>query len=156
MHGRQLGRAHFGRGDVIEADHGQIFRNAELIPARNLHYPEGVSLQEIGGGQTATGSLSRQIQHAPSLSLHRPGKMVCNRSHPSLSRNTETLTPQPHIRGPAATFVGPAEGHDSAVVDAGISAQWTPCISTYVSYNGLLGRDRYDSNGVSGGIRIRF
>jgi outer membrane autotransporter protein len=61
-----------------------------------------------------------------------------------------------NIPGPSATFLGPSEGHDSAVVDAGISAQWTPCISTYVSYNGLLGRDRYDSNGVSGGIRIRF
>ena len=61
-----------------------------------------------------------------------------------------------NIPGPSATFVGPVEGHDSAVVDAGISVSWTPCISTYVSYNGLLGRDRYDSNGVSGGIRIRF
>jgi outer membrane autotransporter protein len=60
------------------------------------------------------------------------------------------------ISGPSATFLGPAEGHDSAVVNAGISVQWTPCISTYVSYNGLLGRARYDSNGVSGGIRIRF
>jgi outer membrane autotransporter protein len=60
------------------------------------------------------------------------------------------------ISSPSATFLGPAEGHDSAVVDAGISVSWTPCISTYVSYNGLLGRDRYDSNGVSGGIRIRF
>jgi len=28
--------------------------------------------------------------------------------------------------------------------------------NTYVSYNGLLGRDRYDSNGVSGGLRIAF
>jgi outer membrane autotransporter protein len=60
------------------------------------------------------------------------------------------------ISGSSATFVGPAEGHDSAVVDAGLSVSWTPTISTYVSYNGLLGRDRYDSNGVSGGIRIRF
>jgi outer membrane autotransporter protein len=60
------------------------------------------------------------------------------------------------IPGPSATFVGPVEGHDSAVVDAGISVSWTPRISTYVSYNGLLGRDRYDSNGVSGGIRISF
>src|SRR6266481_4460976 len=41
------------------------------------------------------------------------------------------------ISGPSATFVGPAEGHDSAVVDAGLSVSWTPCISTYVSYNGL-------------------
>ena len=60
------------------------------------------------------------------------------------------------IPGPSATFVGPSEGHDSAVVSAGISVLWTPTISTYVSYDGMLGRDRYDSNGVSGGIRIRF
>ena len=60
------------------------------------------------------------------------------------------------ISGPSATFLGPAEGHDSAVVDAGISVSWTPRISTYVSYNGLPGRDRYDSNGVSGGVRISF
>ena len=61
-----------------------------------------------------------------------------------------------NISGPSATFLGPSEGHDSAVVDAGISVSWTPRISTYVSYNGLLGRDRYDSNGVSGGVRISF
>jgi outer membrane autotransporter protein len=60
------------------------------------------------------------------------------------------------ISGPSATFFGPAEGHDSAVLGAGISVSWTPNISTYVSYNGQLGRDRYDSNGVSGGIRISF
>ena len=60
------------------------------------------------------------------------------------------------ISGPSATFLGPSEGHDSAVVDAGISVSWTKSVSTYVSYNGLLGRDRYDSNGVSGGVRISF
>ncbi len=61
-----------------------------------------------------------------------------------------------NISGPSATFLGPSEGHDSAVVDAGISVSWTPRISTYVSYDGLLGRNRYDSNGVSGGVRISF
>ena len=39
---------------------------------------------------------------------------------------------------------------------AGVSVQWTPAISTYVSYDGQLGRDRYDSNAVIGGIRISF
>jgi hypothetical protein len=38
------------------------------------------------------------------------------------------------ISGPSAALFGPAEG----------------------SYNGLLGPDRYDSNGVSGGVRISF
>jgi len=45
---------------------------------------------------------------------------------------------------------GLAEGHDSTVVDGDISVSRTKSVSTYVSYNGLLGPDRYDSNGVSG------
>ena len=54
------------------------------------------------------------------------------------------------------TVFGPSLGHNSAVVNAGVSVQWTPTISTYVSYDGQLGRARYDSNGVSGGFRISF
>jgi autotransporter-associated beta strand protein len=60
------------------------------------------------------------------------------------------------IPGPSATFSGPSEGHDSAVVSAGLSAQWTPTISTYVNYDGQLGRGNYDSNAVTGGVRISF
>jgi outer membrane autotransporter protein len=56
----------------------------------------------------------------------------------------------------SATFFGPSEGHDSAVVSAGVSAQWTPSISTYVNYAGQLGRGNYDSNAVTGGVRISF
>jgi outer membrane autotransporter protein len=51
---------------------------------------------------------------------------------------------------------GPSLGHDSAVVNAGVSVQWTPTISTYVSYDGQLGRDNFDYNGVSGGFNISF
>ena len=46
--------------------------------------------------------------------------------------------------------------NDSAVVSAGISAQWTPAISTYINYDGQLGRENYDSNAVTGGVRISF
>jgi outer membrane autotransporter protein len=58
--------------------------------------------------------------------------------------------------GPATTFFGPSEGHDSAVVSAGVSVQWTPSLTTYVNYDGQLGRDNYDSNAVTGGISVRF
>jgi outer membrane autotransporter protein len=58
------------------------------------------------------------------------------------------------ISGPSATFFGPNEGHDSAVLSAGVSVQWTPAISTYVNYDGQLGRDHYDSNAVTGGVSI--
>ena len=60
------------------------------------------------------------------------------------------------IPGPSATFFGPSEGHDSAIVSAGLSAQWTPAITTYVNYDGQLGRGNYDSNGVTGGVLISF
>jgi outer membrane autotransporter protein len=60
------------------------------------------------------------------------------------------------IPGTPVTIFGPQLGHDSAVMNAGVSVDWTNTISTYVSYDGQLGRDRYDSNGVSGGIRFAF
>ncbi len=60
------------------------------------------------------------------------------------------------ISGPSATFYGPSEGHDSAIVSAGVSVHWTDAIATYVNYDGQLGRNRYDSNAVTGGVRINF
>jgi outer membrane autotransporter protein len=53
------------------------------------------------------------------------------------------------IPGPSATFFGPNEGHDSAVVSAGGSALLTPAVSIYVNYDGQLGREHYDSNVVT-------
>jgi subtilase-type serine protease len=60
------------------------------------------------------------------------------------------------IPGPSATFFGPSEGHDSTVVSAGVSVQLTQAITTYVDYDGQLGRGNYDSNAVTGGVRISF
>ena len=60
------------------------------------------------------------------------------------------------VAGSTATFFGPSEGHDSAVISAGVAAQWTPAVSTYVNYDGQLGRGNYSSNAVTGGVRISF
>ena len=51
---------------------------------------------------------------------------------------------------------GPEIGRDAALVGAGLSVQWNPRISTYVYYDGVLGRSNYDNNAVSGGIRFGF
>ena len=51
---------------------------------------------------------------------------------------------------------GPSLGHDSAVINAGLSVQWNRHLATYVTYDGQLGRSRYNSNGVSGGFRYAF
>jgi outer membrane autotransporter protein len=57
---------------------------------------------------------------------------------------------------PSATFFGPSEGHDSAVISAGISSQLTPALTVYVNYDGQLGRGNYSSNAVTGGVRFGF
>jgi outer membrane autotransporter protein len=58
--------------------------------------------------------------------------------------------------GASATTFGPQEGHDSAIINAGANVQWTPRISTYIGYQGQLGRDNYDANGVTGTISFSF
>ena len=60
------------------------------------------------------------------------------------------------IPGPTATFVGPAEGHDSVVLSTGFAVHWTPRVSTYAEYDGQLGRARYDSNAVTGGVQVSW
>lgn len=58
--------------------------------------------------------------------------------------------------GDVFTVHGPKIGSDSAVVDAGVSIPWNSRISTYIYYSGILGRDNYDNNAVSGGFRFSF
>jgi len=54
------------------------------------------------------------------------------------------------------TVSGPQLGNDFATINAGASIQWTPTISTYLSYDGQVGRDNAQSNGISGGFNISF
>jgi hypothetical protein len=37
-----------------------------------------------------------------------------------------------------------------------LGIQWTPRISTYVGYQGLLGRDRYSAYAATDGISLSF
>ena len=58
--------------------------------------------------------------------------------------------------GQNATLFGPSEGHDSAIINAGASFQLTQRLSTYLGYQGQLGRNRYNANGVTGGFSFSF
>ncbi len=58
--------------------------------------------------------------------------------------------------GSVFTVNGPAEGHDSALIDAGLDVQWTPTIGTYFGYNGQVGRSNYDSNSVICSVHFDF
>ena len=60
------------------------------------------------------------------------------------------------ISGRIRDGLRPAEGHDSAIINPGVGTQWTPRISTYVGYQGQLGRENYDANGVTGTISFSF
>jgi YVTN family beta-propeller protein/autotransporter-associated beta strand protein len=58
--------------------------------------------------------------------------------------------------GTSFTVTGPQIGRDSLLLDAGVSVLWSDRISTYVYYDGDLARTNYQSNSVTGGIRITF
>jgi outer membrane autotransporter protein len=58
--------------------------------------------------------------------------------------------------GQGATFFGPAEGHDSAIINAGAAFQFTPRFSTFLGYQGQLARGHYNSNAVTGGFSFCF
>jgi outer membrane autotransporter protein len=51
---------------------------------------------------------------------------------------------------------GPVVGRDAALVGAGLNVQWNNRVSTYVYYDGVLGRANYDNNAVTGGLRVGF
>ena len=54
------------------------------------------------------------------------------------------------------TVDGPRIGRDSLLIGAGVAVLWSDRISTYVYYDGELARSNYDSQSVSGGVRITF
>jgi YVTN family beta-propeller protein/autotransporter-associated beta strand protein len=58
--------------------------------------------------------------------------------------------------GSIFTVHGPAEGHDSALINAGLDVQWTSTIGTYVGYDGQVGRTNYDSHAVIGSVHLDF
>jgi outer membrane autotransporter protein len=54
------------------------------------------------------------------------------------------------------TVHGPRIGRDSALLGAGVALSWNERVSTYVYYDGQFGRSNYNSNNVSGGVRVSF
>jgi autotransporter-associated beta strand protein len=58
--------------------------------------------------------------------------------------------------GSSFTVNGPQLGRDSALIGAGFAIQCSDRVSTYFYYDGELGRKNYESNAVTGGIRLAF
>jgi outer membrane autotransporter protein len=58
--------------------------------------------------------------------------------------------------GQSATLYGPSEGHDGAIINTGAAFQFTPRLSTYLGYQGQLGRDHYNANAITGGFSFSF
>ncbi len=54
------------------------------------------------------------------------------------------------------TVHGPRIGEDAAQVSAGVTVQFNPMVALYAHYDGIFGRDNYDSNAVSGGLSLSF
>jgi outer membrane autotransporter protein len=47
-------------------------------------------------------------------------------------------------------------GNDGILVDAGLTMNWNSRVSTYVTYQGELGRTDYTSNSLFAGVRVNF
>ncbi len=58
--------------------------------------------------------------------------------------------------GSAFTVAGPDIGADSVLVGAGFAVQFNERTSTYLYYDGELGRSNYASHTITGGLRIEF
>jgi len=58
--------------------------------------------------------------------------------------------------GTSFTVSSPRIGRDSLLLGAGVAVLLSDRISTYIYYDGELGRTNYQSNSVSGGIRVTF
>ena len=51
---------------------------------------------------------------------------------------------------------GPDTGRDSLLLGAGFAVQCSERCSTYLYYDGELGRTNYESHSISGGVRLAF
>ena len=60
------------------------------------------------------------------------------------------------LGGNPFTVTGAPIGRDSLLIGAGFSILWNDRFSTYVYYDGEVGRSNYDSHNVSGGFRLQF
>jgi outer membrane autotransporter protein len=58
--------------------------------------------------------------------------------------------------GSSFTVSSPNIGRDSLLLGAGVAVLWTDRISTYIYYDGELGRTNYDSHNVTAGVRVTF
>ena len=58
--------------------------------------------------------------------------------------------------GGAFTTHGPETGRDSLLLGAGFAVQWNDRTTTYVYYDGEIGRSNFDSHNISGGARLSF
>ncbi|HEY3900668.1 MAG TPA: autotransporter outer membrane beta-barrel domain-containing protein [Chthoniobacter sp.] len=58
--------------------------------------------------------------------------------------------------GDTFSVAGPRLGRDSALVGAGFAILFNDRCSTYIYYDGELGRENYESNAVTAGFRVAF
>jgi outer membrane autotransporter protein len=121
--------------------------NGSLVPL-DIHEDSEDSLRTDVGGRAYYNWHLGKMLIIPSLTIAW--------EHEYLYSNLPITASAPELGGATATFNGPNEGHDSLIINAGAGVQWTPNISTYIGYQGQLGRDNYNANGVTGTFSFSF
>jgi uncharacterized protein YhjY with autotransporter beta-barrel domain len=120
--------------------------NGSLVPL-DIHGAGQNSLRTDVGGRVYYKWLVGNIPVIPTVNLgweheYKYSTLDIGASAPALDAST--------------TFSGPNIGHDSLLINAGISVQWTPRIWTTIGYDGDVARDHYNSNAVSGTFSFSF
>lgn len=120
--------------------------NGSLVPL-DIHGAGQNSLRTDVGGRVYYKWLVGNIPVIPTVNLgweheYKYSTLDIGASAPILDTST--------------TFSGPNIGHDSLIINAGISVQWTPRIWTTIGYDGDVARDHYNSNAVAGTFSFSF
>jgi len=121
--------------------------NGSLIPL-NIHGDSQDSLVTDVGGRAYYKWLMGHIPVIPRVQLAW--------EHEYLYSNLPLIISAPALDGATTTVFGPNVGHDSLIINAGVSVQWTPRIWTTIGYDGQVARDHYNSNAVTGTLSFTF
>ena len=105
------------------------------------------------GADTFAGTIA-----GANLSLTKTGAGTLTLTSANTYGGATTISAGTIANGAGYSFLvnGPQLGRDGALLGAGIAIQFNECLSTYLYYDGDLGRTNYQSTNVTGGLRITF
>jgi outer membrane autotransporter protein len=146
----KIGRVHFGPIASFQCSYIDLDSFTERGSLAPLRYPDQ-------NEESVRSTLGGRFSHDAKLGgmTFRPEVRVAwqheynDRAYPIDARFASDA-------GGLFTVHGPRIGRDSALIGAGAALSWNDRVSTYLYYDGQFGRSNYNSNNISGGVRVSF